>query len=306
MMAAASASNTTTLQYPIYHMWIVDNKIYCDEAELKHHLIQKLNYDEDNACRVIQQITELLNNSNGLYGPKDFWSEAAKKMSTEVIRVILQSIEHTQLIYMLSYQDVLGGDTALHECAANKRSDVIEMILDCCVSEEQCYQLLSITDRWRQTPFHWSCGAGDTESVRLMLNHINQDMRYSLLQMRDMWSNTPLHHASRDGHTDVMKMIHESVTQTQWINLLQMKGLGEMTVLQTAAYWDRQSRCIETIRESVSAEEWIKLLSTPLPQYDPWCHDEAEYQRAVSKIDELRTAARVKSALLIANKSGNK
>ena len=112
-MAAASASNTTTLQYP---MWIVDDKIYCDEAELKHHLIQKLNYNEDNACRVIQQITELLNNNNGLRG---FWREAAEKMSTEVIRVILQSIEHTQLIYMLSYKDVLGGDTVLHECAYN-------------------------------------------------------------------------------------------------------------------------------------------------------------------------------------------
>ena len=115
-MAAASASNTTTLQYP---MWIVDDKIYCDEAELKHHLIQKLNYNEDNACRVIQQITELLNNNNSLHGLRGFWWEAAEKMSTEVIRVILQSIEHTQLIYMLSYKDVLGGDTVLHECAYN-------------------------------------------------------------------------------------------------------------------------------------------------------------------------------------------
>ena len=163
-------------------MWIVDNKIYCDEAELKHHLIQKLNYNEDNACRVIQQITELLNNNNGLRG---FCREAAEKMSTEVIRVILQSIEHTQLIYMLSDRDECR-DTALHQCAStalywcawNKRSDVIEMILDCCVSEEQCYQLLSITDSWRLTPLRVSCIAGDTESVRVMLNHINQDMRY--------------------------------------------------------------------------------------------------------------------------------
>ena len=105
-MAAASASNRTTLQYP---KWIEDDNIYCDEAELKHHLLQKLNYNEDNACRVLQQITELLNNNNSL---DDFWSVAARKMSTEVIRVILQSIEHTPLIYMLSYKGVLEG-TAL-------------------------------------------------------------------------------------------------------------------------------------------------------------------------------------------------
>ena len=298
-MAAASASNTTTQQYPI---WIVDDKIYCDEAELKHHLIQKLNYNEDNACRVIQQITALLKNNNSLRG---FWWEAAEKMSTEVIRVILQSIEHTQLIYMLSYRDVLG-DTALYWCARNKRSDVIEMILDCCVSEEQCYQLLSITGGWRWTPLHKSCRAGDTESVRVMLNHMNQDMRYSLLQIRDNISNTPLHYVSREVHTDVMKMIHESVTHTQWINLLQMKEYRQMTVLQTAVYFDKQSGSIETIRESVSDEEWIKLLFTPLPQNQGWPLNKAEYQRAVSKIDELRTAARVKSALLIANQSGEK
>ena len=296
-MAAASASNTTTLQYP---MWIVDDKIYCDEAKLNHHLIQKLNYNEDNACRVIQQITELLNNNNGL---RNFWEKAAaKKTSTEVIRVILQSIEHTQLIYMLSYR--VGECTALHQYAYNKRSDVIEMILDCCVSEEQCYQLLSITNWARRTPLHVSCIVGDTESVRVMLNHINQDMRYSLLQIRDNWSNTPLHHTSHYSHTDVMKIIHESVTHTQWISLLQTKGHGERTVLQTAVYWDKQSRCIETIRESVSNKEWIKLLSTSLPEYDPRRHDEAKYQKAVSKIDELRTAVRVKSALLIANHSG--
>ena len=277
-MAAASASNTTSLQYP---MWIVDDKIYCDQAELKHHLMQKLNYNEDNACRVIQQITELLNNNNGL---RNFWEKAAaKKTSTEVIRVILQSIEHTQLIYMLSYR--VGECTALHQYAYNKRSDVIEMILDCCVSEEQCYQLLSITNWARRTPLHVSCIVGDTESVRVMLNHINQDMRYSLLQMRDIVSSTPLHYASHGGHTDVMKMIHESVTHTQWINLLHIKGGEEMTALQTAVYCDKQSGCIETIRERVSAEEWINLLSTPLPEYNPRHHFEAPYQRAVSMID---------------------
>ena len=185
------------------------------------------------------------------------------------------------------------------------------MILDCCVSEDECYQLFSITDLWRRRPLHYSCIAGDTESVRVMLNHINQDMWYSLLQFRDRYSNTPLHYTSYNGHTDVFKMIHGSVTHTQWINLLQMKGRVEMTVLQTAAYFDKQARCIETIRESVSDEVWINLLSTPLPEYSGNIHHETPYQRAVSKIEELRTdelitAARVKSALLIANQSGMK
>ena len=73
-----------------------------------------------------------------------------------------------------------------------------------------------------------------------------------------------------------------------------------------SSYFDKQYGCIETISESVSDEEWINLLSTPLPQCNPQRHNKAEYKRAVSKIEELRTAARVKSALLIADKSGEK
>ena len=101
-------------------------------------------------------------------------------MSTEAIRILLHSIEHSQLIRMLSYQG-LSGRTALSCCAAHDRYEVIKVILDI-VRDEERHQLLSITDRWMgRTPLHISCVRGDTESVKVMLNHINQDMTYSLL-----------------------------------------------------------------------------------------------------------------------------
>ena len=309
---AASASNPTTKQFPI---WITSQpgrhrlssyKIHSDDARLKHHLIRKLSYKEDDANRVVKQRTKLLNNTRGL---GYFWKKATNERtrSAEVTRAILQSIEHSQLIYMLKYQADVEKYTALHWCAHNKRRNVIQMILDCCVGEEECYQLLSITGWLTGTPLSMSCKVGDTESVRVMLNHINQDMLYSLLQIGDMFSDTPLHYASREGNVDIMKEIHESVTQTQWINLVQMKGYGKKTVLQTAANSNKQSS-IETIRESVSDEEWIQLLSTPLPEFNKRHHYEVQYQRAVSVIDELRaearTASRVKSSLLITDQSG--
>ena len=311
---AASASDPTSKQYPI---WITNQpgrqrlfyKIYFDEAGLNYHLIRKLSYNEDDANSVVKQITQLFNNTSRL---DYFWNEATnERMSSEVINVILQSIEHSQLIYMLKYQD-WDRYTALHRCAHNKRCDVIQMILNN-LSEEECYRILSIRGTmWRWTPLSMSCSEGDTESVRVMLNHINQDMRYSLLHMRDEFSNTPLHYVSSDGHA-VMKVIHESVTQTQWINLLQMKGDRAMTVLQYAVYWDQgvcwdEQSSIETIRESVSDKEWIKLLSTPLPKVNKRYHYKHRHQRVASKIDELRaeakTASRVKSALLITDQSG--
>ena len=292
---AASVSNTTSGQYPI---WIDGDNIYCDEAKLKDHLTQKLNYNENDADGIIQQINEHIKRSL----PDYFWQSAAENMSTEAIRILLHSVEHSQLICLLSYQDGYREYTALHCCARNKNNEAMKVILDS-VSEEECYQLLSITDYRGWTPLYMSCLGGDTESARVMLNHINQDMRYSLLQMTEVYNYTPLHFASYHGHTDIMKVIHESVTQSQWINLLQMKGDEEMTVLQHAVYWNDQSS-IDTIRDSVSDEEWLQLVSTPLPEYEQRIHYELEYQLAVSRIDDLRAAARVKCALLTQDKSG--
>ena len=102
---------------------------------------------------------------------------------------------------------------------------------------------------------------------------------------------------------DVMKAIHKSVTQTQWINLLQMESNRGLTVLHYAAYGDNQSS-IDTIRDSVSDQEWLHLLSTPLPENNQRIHKENFYQRAVSTLDELRAAARVKSVLQTENNSG--
>ena len=245
---------------------------------------------------ILQQITGHIK-----YGLYNFWYLAPEELGTEAIRELLHSVEHSQLIRMLSYQDGYWY-TALHWCADNKNNEVIKVILDS-VSEDECYQLLSISGTWRQTPLHRSCIRGDAESVRVMLNHINQDMRYSLLQITSNASNTPLHFASYNSHIDVIKVIHESVTQFQWINLLQMKGDEEMTVLQTAAYRSTQSS-IDTIRDSVSGKEWIVLLS-PLSEYKESIHSlEDFYQQAVSRIDELRAAARVKSVLRTENNSG--
>ena len=195
------------------------------------------------------------------------------------------------------------GATALHWSARRKRNEVMMIILDS-VSEEERHQILSITDSWSRTPLHISCEKGDAESVRVMLNHINQDMRYSLLQMTEEYGYTPLLITSFYGHTDIMNVIHDSVTQTQWISLLQIQGYLDRTVLQRAAYRVNDQSSIDTIRNSVSDEEWLQLLCTPLPEYIQQSPNNKSHQRAVNRINELRAAARVKSVLQTENNSG--
>ena len=96
---AASESITTTLQYPI---WIEDGKIHFDEAGLLSHLAQNLHYSVYDAIKIMGEITKHINR-NLQY----FWDKAARNMSTESIRVILQSVQHCQLNCMLSYPDSL-------------------------------------------------------------------------------------------------------------------------------------------------------------------------------------------------------
>ena len=111
---AVSASNTTTKQYPICTTtelpdYELSPEIHCDEAGLKLHLLRKFGYNEDIADRVVKQITKLLKKTSRL---DDFWMKATNEgTSSEVIRAILQSIGHSQLIHMLKYQDRMREDT---------------------------------------------------------------------------------------------------------------------------------------------------------------------------------------------------
>ena len=49
-----------TVRFPI---WINDNEIYCDEAQLEQHLVQKLNYDENCADRLVKEEIKLVNDT---------------------------------------------------------------------------------------------------------------------------------------------------------------------------------------------------------------------------------------------------
>ena len=82
-----------------------------------------------------------------------------------------------------------------------------------------------------------------------------------------------------------------------------MKEPWDMTVLQYAAYEGKECS-IDSMRNSVSDDEWLHLVSTPLTEYYQRIHNKENYQHAVSRIDELRAAARVKSVLQTENNSG--
>ena len=124
-----------------------------------------------------------------------------------------------------------------------------------------------------------------------MLDNINQDLRYTLLQTKDLPGGSALHLATYEGHVDIMIVIYESVTQTQWIDLLQIRGYSELSVTQRVVYYEKRSS-LDMIQDSISDQQWLKVLTTPLPNLR-----RDKYQMAVDRIDELRTAAKVNTVL---------
>ena len=291
-------------QYP---MWIDDlNIIGYDYERLNVHLSQVLNYGQETILQLRGELFKLLWSVEDI---EDFWEVAAEGFSTEVISIILQSLESTHLQYLLSYQNS-DGDTALHRLANYRRADAINTVLDC-VNEEWCYHLLQIASEYSGTPIHWSCEAGDGASLKVMLDHVNQDMRYSLLQMRNHGSNNPLHLAVRGDPSIITDVILPLVTKSLWIDILQMRGIGDMTVLQYICYvgWLRYSFPLQTIlnalKDAVGDETWLQLLSDPLPDLDNHLlRTNPHMVQSFDVIQELRAEAMVKCVLKMGDIAG--
>ena len=298
-----------TESYPI---WINDHKIYCDEAQLKQHLVQKLNYDVNHASQLVKEVKTLLGNI--MSSVHRFWQVTTETGDEDSFSgVLLSTASHSSQL-----------NPAYH-----RKSHLMKVIIQC-VHKDECFQLLSSKD-WmtERTPLHFACEGGDAECVKSMLQHVPQYKKFSLLLKRDHCGGTPLHNAASGGYTDIMKVIHESITEFEWCSLLQdgmdkpstSLGPAYMTVLQTAFYQDKQIS-VEFLRNSVSGDVWLQLLCTrclhqnnscsyqdwryynnifrspltisPLIFY-PW--DEKKVQLIVIRIDELRVEARVKSLL---------
>ena len=170
----------------------------------------------------------------------------------------------------------------------------MRLILDS-VCEEDCYQLLRITDRWGQTALHVACYQGDTDSVSVILEHLAKAEAYSLLQKSLPTGDCPLHVAAFRGQCDVLKLVYQTVTEDQYAGLLRMTGSGGRTVLHCAAFSDDRT-CMLFIKDTVTPDSWLELVSTPLPT-DSNQYGDHKFSRAVIRIDDLRATAKIAKVL---------
>ena len=73
-------------------------------------------------------------------------------------------------------------------------------------------------------------------------------------------------------------------------------------MLQFAAYANAKSS-LEMIKDSVTIDEWLQLLLTPLPE-NILPHQKEHYQQAVKLIEIHRVEAKIQKALLTNNVLG--
>ena len=299
MEAQSTVSNTETGLWPF---WIESNEIFCDKAGLKLQLEQNLTYDSENILRIIEKITS--QNGRNSIPLSDFWSKAASAyIPDEMLRLILMNMEHSEMLYLLSYRDInLGYSSTFHWCTHNKKTEILSIIFDC-LCEDECFQFLSICGKKLWTPFHLSCLLGDTESLKAMLRHVDEDQRCSLLTIANQNFATPIHTVIHNEHIDILEAIQNFLTHDHWLMTLQLKDSREMTVLQAAIYFDKQS-AIAKLKESVSKEEWVWLLSNPLPVLNRRFCNEESYQQYVNRVENLQIAAKLESIILTTDQAG--
>ena len=242
--------------------------VSCDQVRLEQYLSTVLNYSEVDAVRLSQSLARRLEGGRNI---DDFWHKALlplfRKNTTEIVDVLLKSIEPHCLPSLLRHQDKYG-QTALAKFAFKERHDIIGLMLDSLKSKEECFKLLVIKTKtsWR-TPLHVSCWRGDTRSAKTILDHVTPDQRYELMKMQTINGNIPLHCAAYFGVTDMLESLHAAVTSSQWNDLLLTDDRYGLTILQKAVYGGPTS-VMNVLKGTVNEDTFMKLVSTPLPKWD--------------------------------------
>ena len=109
------------------------------------------------------------------------------------------------------------------------------------------------------------------ETVCVMLDLIEaSDNRYEVLLYHDE-TGTPLHCAVdwTNVGNDTLRAMLESVNVEQRYQLLQIKGFRCLSALHVA-FFTRQHKMIQTMKNSLDAEKWLHLLMMPEPEYGDW------------------------------------
>lgn len=87
----------------------------------------------------------------------------------------------------------------------------------------------------------------------------------------------------------------ESVSEKQCISLLQMDDGNDLTVLQVEIYWDKEDTMM-TIRDTVTKDVWLEVLTTQLPIYPDRRRQERVNNKPVQLFNKYRNAAMIKKA----------
>ena len=125
--------------------------------------------------------------------------------------------------------------------------------------------LLSDTDRSSRTPVHYAASSGNTETVSGLTHSLTNEQWYSLLQITDEDYRTPVHYTAINMKTETVSALTHSLTNEQWYSLLMTKDKSNITPVHAAAGGVHGHDMLSALKETVTPEQWIDLLSIPWP-----------------------------------------
>ena len=154
------------------------------------------------------------------------------------------------------------GETPLHSFRVH--ADTVNYLTSS-LTNEQWYSLLQVTDRSSRTPVHHAAKIGNTETVSALTHSLTNEQWFSLLHITDDNGIIPVHCAADGGSNKTVSCLTNTLTNEQWYSLLMTKDKYNITPAHAAACGVHGHDMLSALRETVTPEQWIDLLSIPLP-----------------------------------------
>lgn len=291
-----------------------------------YHLLQIKDNDDDTPLHIAAGLgyTEIMRTAQKSIG-RDQWYNllrikamndytplhlAAARGHTEVVKLLGKPITSDQWYVLLKIEDK-AARTPLYYATEQDTIDIVDAMQHK-LRADQWYQLLQIKGDAGYTLLHLIAQRSDSEMVTQFNKHVCSDQWYDLLSVKTNEGETPLTIvANKDNVDDLDTMVRSLLcplsadcqSQMKIIQMRNKQGLNALHI-SVSHYSSDNGTCTQTIKDVVSADMWIDLLSIPLPALKRCGFTKEKYTAVSRRLDNYKDDALIHKASTITDHTG--
>ena len=213
-------------------------------------------------------------------------------VDTEAVETILKRASPRQRLKFLQLEDRYG--CTFFGYFVRKHCNVLIKNISALLDTGSWFELMThtkpLTFGW--TALHDAIESNNIEAIVMIDETLRRDQWYDLLQMQDVCFGSPLQLAACEGHTVIVEELHQRVDNKQWRRMLSQRNTYGFNVLHSLTNsWQRKT--MEVIKNTLRLDEWIDLLSIPLPGYSSDKFHYSGYNSVYCVLQDLRVEAKI-------------